>query len=46
MIPLKIDTLLVDRVVEQDRVEYKSGWNPSETIDTICAFAKTGGDRI
>ncbi|MCL1981847.1 MAG: hypothetical protein FWG53_01980 [Clostridiales bacterium] len=30
MIPLKLETLLEGRVVEQDRVEYKRGWNPSE----------------
>lgn len=39
MIPLKLETLLEGRVVEQDRVEYKKGWNPSEIIHTICAFA-------
>ena len=39
MIPLKLETLLKGRVVESDRVEYKRGWNPSETITTICAYA-------
>ena len=39
MIPLKLETLLNGRVVEQDRVEYKRGWNPTETIQTICAYA-------
>ena len=39
MIPLKLETLLGGRVVEQDRVEYKRGWNPAETIQTICAYA-------
>ncbi|MDR1247035.1 MAG: putative DNA binding domain-containing protein [Clostridiales Family XIII bacterium] len=39
MIPLKLETLLNGRVVEQDRVEYKRGWNPSDTIHTICAYA-------
>lgn len=39
MIPLKLETLLADRVVESDRVEYKRGWNPTETITTICAYA-------
>ena len=39
MIPLKIETLLDGRVVEQDRVEYKKGWNPSDTIHTMCAYA-------
>lgn len=39
MIPLKLDTLLKGRVVEQDRIEYKRGWNPSTIIHTICAYA-------
>jgi ATP-dependent DNA helicase RecG len=39
VIPLKLETLLEGRIVEQDRVEYKRGWNPSDTIHTICAFA-------
>lgn len=39
MIPLKIETVLGGKVVEQNRVEYKEGWNPSDIIHTICAFA-------
>ena len=39
MIPLDIDTLLSGRIVEQDRVEYKEGWNPNDSIHTICVFA-------
>ncbi|MCD7921356.1 MAG: putative DNA binding domain-containing protein [Clostridiales bacterium] len=39
MIPLKIEILLQGRVVEQNRVEYKSGWNPNDCIHTICAYA-------
>ena len=39
MIPLRIDTLLAGRVVEQTRVEYKEGWNSNDIIHTICAFA-------
>ena len=39
MIPLKIETLLDGRVVEHDRVEYKTGWNPNTVIHSICAFA-------
>jgi ATP-dependent DNA helicase RecG len=30
---------LEGRVVEQYRVEYKRGWNPSDTVHSICAFA-------
>jgi ATP-dependent DNA helicase RecG len=39
MIPLKLETLFAGRVVEQSRVEYKKGWNPNDTIQTICAYA-------
>lgn len=39
MIPLKIETLLDGKVVEQNRIEYKEGWNPNDIIHTICAFA-------
>ena len=39
MIPLKLETLLKGHIVEDSRVEYKGGWNPSDTIHTICAFA-------
>ena len=39
MIPLSLKTLIDGRVVESDRVEYKRGWNPSEIIHTICAYA-------
>jgi len=39
VIPIKIETLLEGQVVEQNRVEYKEGWNPRDTIHTICAFA-------
>lgn len=38
MIPLKIETLLKGRVVEHDRVEYKTGWNPNDIIHSICAL--------
>ncbi len=39
MISLKIETLLEGKVVEQNRAEYKEGWNPSDIIHTICSFA-------
>lgn len=38
-IPLKIETLLEGRVVEHDRVECKTGWNPNDIIHFISAFA-------
>lgn len=39
MIPLKIETLIERQVVERNRVEYNEGWNPSDIIHTIYAFA-------
>ena len=39
MIPLKLETLLAGRTVEQTRVEYKEGWNHNDIIHTICAYA-------
>lgn len=39
LIPIKIETLLEGKVVEQNRAEYKEGWNPSEITYCICAFA-------
>ncbi len=38
MIPIKIETLLEGRKVEQSRIEYKEGFNPSDIIHTICAY--------
>ena len=39
MIPIKIETLLEGRKVEQNRIEYKKGFNPSDIVHTICAYA-------
>lgn len=39
MIPIKIETLLEGRKVEQNRIEYKEGFNPSDIVHTICAYA-------
>jgi len=38
-LPINIDDVLRQRTVESDRVEYKEGWNPDKTIQTLCAFA-------
>ena len=32
MIPVKIETLLEGRKVEQNRIEYKEGFNPSDIV--------------
>lgn len=38
-LPINIDDLIHQRVVEQNRIEYKAGWNPSPIIHSITAFA-------
>lgn len=38
-IPITIDKLLNDNVVEWARIEFKEGWNPDTTLKTISAFA-------
>ena len=39
MIPIKIETLLEGRTVEQNRIECQKGFNPSSIIHTVCGFA-------
>lgn len=38
-IPININDLIDCRVVESNRVEFISGWNPTPIIHSICAFA-------
>lgn len=38
-IPINIYDLIDCRVVESNRVEFKSDWNPTPIIHSICAFA-------
>lgn len=38
-IPISIEKLLRDNVVEWARIEFKEGWNPDTTLKTISAFA-------
>lgn len=38
-IPININELINERVVESNRIEFKSGFNPNPVIRTICAFA-------
>ncbi|MBD5500276.1 MAG: hypothetical protein HDR10_03590 [Lachnospiraceae bacterium] len=48
MIPIKIETILEGHKVEQNRIEYKEGFNLSEIVYTICGYANdiAGGWRI
>ena len=38
-IPISIETLLNENVVEWARIEFKENWNPETTLKTISAFA-------
>ena len=38
-LPINILDLLKGRIIEQDRVEFKAGWNPDSIYRSICAFA-------
>lgn len=38
-LPISIDKLINRRLVENQRIEYKEGWDPEPIIHTICAFA-------
>ncbi|NCU60538.1 transcriptional regulator, partial [Idiomarina sp. FenBw--71] len=38
-LPINIDSLLHQRTIESERVEYKAGWNPEAVLHSICAFA-------
>ena len=38
-IPVSIDQLINENIVEWARIEFKEGWNPNSTLKTISAFA-------
>ena len=38
-IPITIEKLITENVVEWARIEFKEGWNPETTLKTISAFA-------
>lgn len=39
MIPINIDKLINNRIIESDRIELYSSFNPNAIIQTICSFA-------
>ena len=39
LLPINLDSLLHQRSVESERVEYKRSWNPEAVLHSICAFA-------
>lgn len=38
-LPTNVKNILNMKIVEQSRIEFKSGWDPEPIIHTICAFA-------
>ena len=38
-IHINIEKLISGKIVENERIEYKKGWNPAAIYRTICAFA-------
>lgn len=38
-LPINIENLITRKTIESERIEFKRGWNPDETIHSICAFA-------
>lgn len=38
-LPINVDEVLRGQVVEQERLEFKAGWNPEPILHTLCAFA-------
>ncbi len=38
-LPINIEDLVHGNVVEWERLEFKEGWNPEKTVQTMCAFA-------
>jgi len=38
-IHINIEKLISGRIVENERIEYKKGWNPDAVYRTVCAFA-------
>lgn len=39
MIPINISDLIDGSIIESNRIEFKSDWNPEKILHTICAFA-------
>ncbi len=38
-LPINIEELITGKTVEWERIEFKKGWNPLDTIQSVCAFA-------
>lgn len=38
-LPISVDALIKQQIVENTRLDYKKDWNPEDIIHSICAFA-------
>jgi ATP-dependent DNA helicase RecG len=38
-LPISIDALIRQQIVENSRIDYKRDWNPEDIVHSICAFA-------
>ena len=38
-LPISIDSLIRQQIVENSRIDYKRDWNPEDIVHYICAFA-------
>ena len=38
-LPINIEQLILGKVVEWERLDFKQGWNPEDVLHTTCAFA-------
>ena len=38
-LPINIDELINQQVIESNRIEFKRDWDPTPIIHSICAFA-------
>ena len=38
-LPISIDSLIRQQIVENSRIDYKRDWNPEDIVHSICAFA-------
>lgn len=38
-LPISIEALIKQQIVENTRLDYKRDWNPEDIIHSICAFA-------
>ena len=38
-LPISIDSLIRQQIVENSRIGYKRDWNPEDIVHSICAFA-------